>query len=334
MTRGQRQTLSRRFDNAFRHHVSLGAFNLCNLEPASEVLSLMPVVAGDSLEIRSLALRRYHMQPIPLRTTTVNQEETWVIGDCGGNLGPRRDREEDHMHGQERRRLATGTLVKFDHSYAGTIAELGYPTRSALRAWRDEHEGTGEVPASRFATNPKHAAETGRRAAGRHPGHGRGPAGTTGALGHPKGRERPSERADELAPGRRRHRGPRPRREATPPEGKVRVVAGPGAGDGSAAGMAERHGVPGTAPHPRHREMMGDSGGEPERKGEPAGRGSDDPPDGAEVSRDVPREAKTQPGRARPQPGARRVAPGWQEKTRAPTRGRRPTRRRRRWRRR
>lgn len=45
MTRGQRQTLSRRFDNAFRHHVSLGAFNLCNLEPASEVLSLMPVVA-------------------------------------------------------------------------------------------------------------------------------------------------------------------------------------------------------------------------------------------------------------------------------------------------
>ena len=120
----------------------------------------------------------------------------------------------------------------------------------------------------------------------------------------------------------------------SPPEGKVRVVAGPGARDGSAAGMAERHGVPGTAPYLWRREMTGDSGGEPEGKGEPAGRGSDDPPDGAGVSRDVPREAKTQPGRARPQPGARRVAPGWQEKTRAPTRGRRPTRRGRRWRRR
>ena len=65
------------------------------------------------------------------------------------------------MHGQERRRLATGTLTEFDHSYAGTIAELGYPTRSAPRTWRDGHEGTGEVPAGRFATNPRYAAGTG-----------------------------------------------------------------------------------------------------------------------------------------------------------------------------
>ena len=65
------------------------------------------------------------------------------------------------MHGQERRRLATGTLAEFDHNYAGAIAELGYPTRAAPRTWRDGHEGTGEVPAGRFATNPRHAAETG-----------------------------------------------------------------------------------------------------------------------------------------------------------------------------
>ena len=238
------------------------------------------------------------------------------------------------MHGQERRRLATGTLVKFDHSYAGTIAELGYPTRSALRAWRDEHEGTGEVPASRFATNPKHAAEMRRRAVEHYLEHGKSLARTMRALGYPKSREKLCEWVDELAPGRRRHRGPRPRREAISLERKVRVVAELEARDGSAAEIAERHGVSRTAPYLWRREMMGDSGGEPERKGEPAGRGSDDPPDGAEVSRDVPREAKTQPGRARPQPGARRVAPGWQEKTRAPTRGRRPTRRRRRWRRR
>ena len=73
------------------------------------------------------------------------------------------------MHGQERRGLATGTLAEFDHGHAGAIAGLGYPTRSAPRAWRDEHEGTGEVPAGRLATNPRHAAETGRRAAGHHP---------------------------------------------------------------------------------------------------------------------------------------------------------------------
>ena len=61
--------------------------------------------------------------------------------DCGGNLGPRRDWEEDHMHGQERRRLAIGTLTELDHSYAGAIVELGYPTRSAPRTWRDESGG-------------------------------------------------------------------------------------------------------------------------------------------------------------------------------------------------
>lgn len=54
---------------------------------------------------------------------------------CGGNLRPKRDREEVHMHGQEKRRLATGTFIKFDHSYADAIAELGYPMRSALCAW-------------------------------------------------------------------------------------------------------------------------------------------------------------------------------------------------------
>ena len=193
------------------------------------------------------------------------------------------------MHGRGRRGLATGTFIKFDHSYAGAIAELGHPTRSAPQAWRDGHEGTGEVPAGRLATNPRHAAETGRRAAGRHPGHGRGPAGTTGALGYPKSRERPSEWAGGLAPGRRGHRGPRPGREAISPEGKVRVVAGPGAGDGSAAGTAGRHGVLGTAPYLWHGEVMGDGGGGPEGREGSVGRGFDDLPDGAGVSRDVPR---------------------------------------------
>ena len=61
--------------------------------------------------------------------------------DCGGNLGSRRNWEEDHMHGQERRRLATGTLTELDHSYAGAIVELGYPTRSAPRTWRDDSGG-------------------------------------------------------------------------------------------------------------------------------------------------------------------------------------------------
>ena len=152
------------------------------------------------------------------------------------------------MHGQERRRLAIETFIKFDHSYADTIAELGYPTRSALRAWWNEHERTGEVPASRFATNPKYTAEMRRRAVEHYLEHGKSLARTMRALGYPKSREKLCEWVDELAPGRRRHRGPRPRREAISLERKVRVVAELEARDGSAAGMAGRHGAPGTAP--------------------------------------------------------------------------------------
>lgn len=37
--------------------------------------------------------------------------------DCGGNLGPRRDWEEDHMHGQERRRLAIETFEASGGTY-------------------------------------------------------------------------------------------------------------------------------------------------------------------------------------------------------------------------
>ena len=201
------------------------------------------------------------------------------------------------MYSQERRRLAIETLVKFDHSYADTIAELGYPTRSALRAWWNEYKRTGEVPASRFATNPKYTAEMRRRAVEHYLEHGKSLARTTGALGYPKSREKLCEWVDELAPGRRRHRGPRPRREAISLERKVRVVAELEARDGSAAEIAERHGVSRTAPYLWRREMMGDNGGEPERKGEPVSKRFDDLPDDVEVSRDMLREAKTQPGR-------------------------------------
>ena len=72
------------------------------------------------------------------------------------------------------------------------------------------------------------------------------------------------------------------------PEGRVRVIAGSGARDGSAAGMAGRHGVSRTAPYLWHGEVMGDGGGGPEGKGGSAGEGPGDLPDGAGVSRDVP----------------------------------------------
>ena len=92
------------------------------------------------------------------------------------------------MHGQERRRLATGTLTEFDHSYAGTIAELGYPTRSAPRTWRDDSGGAAPAPARGAPVRREHRPRvrgprpprprpTARR---RHPGLAMAPWGRAG----------------------------------------------------------------------------------------------------------------------------------------------------------
>ena len=49
------------------------------------------------------------------------------------------------MRSLEQRKLAVETLVKFDHSHADTIAELGYPNRHSLyNRWKDYQE-CGEV---------------------------------------------------------------------------------------------------------------------------------------------------------------------------------------------
>ena len=140
------------------------------------------------------------------------------------------------------------------------------------------------------------------------------------ALGYPKSREKLCEWVDELAPGRRRHRGPRPRREAISLERKVRVVAELEARDGSAAEIAERHGVSRTAPYLWRREMMGDNGGEPERKGEPVSKRFDDLPDDVEVLQDMLREAKTQLRRVQLELDVRQATLEIVKKTRAPTR--------------
>lgn len=40
-------------------------------------------------------------------------------------------------YSEEQRRSALETFIRFDHSYADTIAELGYPNRGTLRGWCD-----------------------------------------------------------------------------------------------------------------------------------------------------------------------------------------------------
>lgn len=235
------------------------------------------------------------------------------------------------MYSAEQRKIAIETFVKFDHSYADTIAELGYPTRACLRNWWNECRDTGEVPISKFTTNPRYTAEMRRRAVEHYLEHGKSPTRTMRALGYPKSREVLGDWIDEIAPGQRKHRGPDPKRDPVPVEKKVQVMAELEARSGPAAEIAERHGVSRAAPYIWRREIMGDNGGDPEKKGVPVSREYDDLPDDIEALRDMLREAKMQLRKVQLELEVRQATLEIVKKTRAPNRGCRPTRRRRRW---
>ena len=59
------------------------------------------------------------------------------------------------MYSAEQRRIAIETFIRFDHSYADTIAELGYPDRHTLRNWWKEYRETGEVPVAKRVREPR-----------------------------------------------------------------------------------------------------------------------------------------------------------------------------------
>ena len=198
------------------------------------------------------------------------------------------------MYSIEQRRTAIETFVKFDHSYADTVAELGYPNRHTLYNWWKEYEATGELPVGKGHRKSMYTGEQARTAVEHYLEHGKSLARTMRALGYPKGRKTLCGWIDDLAPGERKKRGPNPKAGPIPVEKKVQVVAELEARTGSAAEVAERHGVSRTAPYAWRREIMGDNSGKPEEKGEPVSKEFDDLPDDIEVLQDMLREAKVQ----------------------------------------
>ncbi|WP_130813035.1 hypothetical protein [Olsenella sp. Marseille-P4559] len=87
------------------------------------------------------------------------------------------------------------------------------------------------------------------------------------ALGYPKGSETLVTRMDGLAPGWRRHRGPGLRKGDASLEGKAWAVAELGARPGTAAEVADRHGVARDMPHRWRGAMLGDGCGDVETRG-------------------------------------------------------------------
>lgn len=93
------------------------------------------------------------------------------------------------MYSLEQRKIAVETFIKFGHSYADTIAELGYPNRHSLRSWWRDYRECGEVRPGKPTREPKFTLEMKRVAVERYLEHGRGLARTMRALGYPKSRE-------------------------------------------------------------------------------------------------------------------------------------------------
>ena len=89
------------------------------------------------------------------------------------------------MFSTEQRRVAIETFIRFDHSYADTIAELGYPTRTCLRNWWKEYESTGEIPVGKGRhRKSRHTDGQARAAVGYYLEHGKSLSRTMRALGH------------------------------------------------------------------------------------------------------------------------------------------------------
>ena len=198
------------------------------------------------------------------------------------------------MYSTEQRTKAIETFIKYDHSYADTIAELGYPDRHTLRGWWREYKATGEIPVAKMVREPRFSDEQKREAVEHYLGHGRRLGRTMRALGYPKARATLCEWIDELAPGQRRYRGPNPKRDPVPAERRAQVVAELEARTGPAAEIAERYGVSRTAPYAWRREIMGDNVGDTEERGVPVSKEFDDLPDDIEALQDMLREAKLQ----------------------------------------
>ena len=160
-------------------------------------------------------------------------------------------------YSEEQRRSALETFIRFDHSYADTIAELGYPNRT-LRGWWREYERTGVVPVRKSVSDPTYTDAMKRAAVDYDPSamagawHGRrGRSAIPRAASCSASGSTNMRRARGNAGARARNSGP------VPLERKVQVVAELEARTGTAAEVAERNGVSRTAPYAWRRKNHG-----------------------------------------------------------------------------
>ena len=226
------------------------------------------------------------------------------------------------MFSYEQRRKAIETLIMFDHSYADTIGELGYPSRAMLRNWWKDYEEFGEVRPDKRTREPKYTDEMGRAAVDYYLEHGRSLARTMRAMGYPRSREYLSKWIDELAPGRRKVRRAGQANRDIPAEVKIEAVAALEARGGTAGEVADAYGVSRAAPYIwRRRLLSGDNAPDGSYvRGGNVRDSLDDLPDDVEELKRMATDLKRQLRALQLEIDVRRATAENQKKTRAPTR--------------
>ena len=88
------------------------------------------------------------------------------------------------MYSYDDRKKAIALYIRYDHSSARTIRELGYPSRKALYGWWQEYEQLGDLRDG-YAEKSKYSAKQKQTAVEYYFEHGRNISGTVRALGYP-----------------------------------------------------------------------------------------------------------------------------------------------------
>jgi putative transposase len=89
------------------------------------------------------------------------------------------------MYSYEDRIRAVRLYIELGKRAGATIAQLGYPTKNALKSWHQKHEQHLDLPAGYVRSNSKYSDEQKTAAVDHFVNHGRCLAGTSRALGYP-----------------------------------------------------------------------------------------------------------------------------------------------------
>lgn len=88
------------------------------------------------------------------------------------------------MFSKKDRLKAVKLFLKYDHSYAAVIHELGYPSVGALRHWYQEYKNTGKLKEKQNRRS-KYSTDQKQKAVDHYFEHGKCYARTIRILGYP-----------------------------------------------------------------------------------------------------------------------------------------------------